>query len=134
MNPCHLPPTVLLSLCAQLAMSAPAESTNPAIARAMSSIAQAAGAAAADSRRPLYHFHPPANWMNDPNGPIYHQGYYHLFYQHNPYGEQWGHMHWGHARSRDLVRWEHLPIALWPSADKGEEHCFSGCATLDGLG
>ena len=139
MNLSRLPLTVLLSFWSQLAVSAPAEGedlspTNPAIARAMSSVGQAAGAAAADSRRPLYHFHPPANWMNDPNGPIYHQGYYHLFYQHNPYGEQWGHMHWGHARSRDLVRWEHLPIALAPSADKGEEHCFSGCATIDGLG
>jgi beta-fructofuranosidase len=72
--------------------------------------------------------------MNDPNGTIFHNGYYHLFYQHNPYGDTWGNMHWGHARSRDLVRWEHLPIALWPSKELGEDHCFSGCAALNGDG
>ena len=54
-------------------------------------------------------------------------GHYQLFYQHNPFADEWGHMHWGHARSRDGVRWEHRPIALWPSLEEGEEHCFSGC-------
>ena len=77
--------------------------------------------------RPEYHFLAPANWMNDPNGPIYYKGEYHLFYQHNPYGEKWGNIHWGHTKSKDLVYWEHLPIALFPSIDKGEAHCFSGC-------
>lgn len=77
--------------------------------------------------RPEYHFLAPANWMNDPNGPIYYKGEYHLFYQHNPYGEDWGNIHWGHAKSKDLVNWEHLPIALTPSSDLGEKHCFSGC-------
>ncbi|MEZ4679121.1 MAG: glycoside hydrolase family 32 protein [Caldilineaceae bacterium] len=72
--------------------------------------------------------------MNDPNGTIYYNGYYHLFYQHNPYGDAWGHMHWGHARSTDLVHWEHQPIALWPSLDAGEEHVFSGCAAVNGAG
>ncbi|MCC6455014.1 MAG: glycoside hydrolase family 32 protein [Caldilineaceae bacterium] len=103
-------------------------SLNPAIEAAMQSVAQAIPLAARDPQRPRYHFGPPANWMNDPNGTIYANGYYQLFYQHNPYGDQWGHMHWGHARSRDLVHWEHLPIALWPSLESGEEHCFSGCA------
>ncbi len=108
--------------------------TNPAIAQAMASVAAATAQAQADPTRPIYHFCPPANWMNDPNGTIYHNGYYHLFYQHNPYGDEWGHMHWGHARSTDLVHWEHLPIALWPSKELGEEHCFSGCAGVDGQG
>jgi beta-fructofuranosidase len=72
--------------------------------------------------------------MNDPNGTIYAGGYYHLFYQHNPYDDDWGHMHWGHARSRNLVHWQHLPIALWPSQELGEEHCFSGCASITAEG
>lgn len=79
--------------------------------------------------RPRYHFLPPANWMNDPNGLIQWQGQYHLFYQHNPEAAYWGNMHWGHAVSDDLVRWTHLPIALAPTpggADK--DGCFSGCA------
>jgi len=77
--------------------------------------------------RPTYHFLAPANWMNDPNGPIFYKGEYHFFYQHNPYGDEGGHIHWGHAKSKDLVHWEHLPIALVPSNELGEEHCFSGC-------
>jgi beta-fructofuranosidase len=105
-----------------------------AITRAMASVAEAVPRAEADPTRPVYHFRPPAYWMNDPNGPIYHKGYYHMFYQHNPYGDQWGNMHWGHARSRDLVRWEHLPIALWPSRELGEEHVFSGCALINHQG
>lgn len=107
---------------------------NPAIAKAMRSMAEAAPRAEADPTRPVYHFRPPAQWMNDPNGTIYHNGYYHLFYQHNPYGDDWGSMHWGHARSTDLVGWEYLPIALWPSEELGEGHCFSGCAKINGQG
>src|SRR5262249_19515405 len=83
-----------------------------------------------DPNRPLFHLQPPANWNNDPNGPIYYKGHYHLFYQLNPYGDAWGHMHWGHFRSKDLVHWEHQPIALWPSKKQGEEHVFSGCAAM----
>jgi beta-fructofuranosidase len=94
----------------------------------MESVTAAIALAESDPNRPFYHFHPPANWNNDPNGTIFYQGWHHLFYQLNPYGATWGHMHWGHARSRDLVNWEHLPIALGPSVEKGEEHVFSGGA------
>lgn len=78
--------------------------------------------------RQQFHFSPPLNWMNDPNGLVYHNGAYHLFYQHNPLGNTWGHMSWGHAVSRDLVEWEHWPIALH------EEYgvmIFSGSAVFD---
>jgi sucrose-6-phosphate hydrolase SacC (GH32 family) len=67
-----------------------------------------------DAQRPAYHFLPEQNWMNDPNGPMYWNGIYHLFYQYNPFGDQWGNMHWGHAASDDLVHWKYLPIALYP--------------------
>jgi beta-fructofuranosidase len=83
-----------------------------------------------DPTRPRYHFCAPVGWMNDPNGTIFHRGYYHVFYQWNPYGDTWAHIHWGHARSRDLITWEHLPVTLKPDSELGEEHCFSGCLTL----
>lgn len=105
-----------------------------ALAAAHAAVAAAAPRAAADPRRPAYHFVPPAQWMNDPNGTVYHNGWHHLFYQHHPYSDRWAAMHWGHARSRDMVHWEHLPIALWPSLSRGEEHCFSGCAVIDDAG
>ena len=72
--------------------------------------------------------------MNDPNGTLWHEGWYHVFYQHNPGGEEWGDLHWGHGRSRDLVHWEHLPLALVPQHALGEKHCYSGCAALDASG
>jgi beta-fructofuranosidase len=69
--------------------------------------------------------------MNDPNGPIYWKGYYHLFYQHNPNGAYWGDMHWGHARSKDMVHWEHLPMALTPTpGGPDKDGCFSGSAFI----
>ena len=78
--------------------------------------------------RPQFHFTPEMNWMNDPNGLVYYEGEYHLFYQHNPHGNEWGHMSWGHAVSRDLVHWKHLPIALH---DENGVMCFSGCCVVD---
>ncbi len=88
-----------------------------------------------DFHRPHYHFLPPANWMNDPNGLIQWQGKYHLFYQHNPSGPLWGDIHWGHAASLDLIHWEDLPIALTPTPGGSDERgCFSGCAiNADGV-
>ncbi|MEX0288483.1 MAG: glycoside hydrolase family 32 protein [Flavobacteriaceae bacterium] len=78
--------------------------------------------------RPQFHFSPSEKWMNDPNGLVYHDGIYHLFYQYYPDDIVWGPMHWGHAISKDLVFWEHKPIALFP-----DEHgyIFSGSAVVD---
>jgi beta-fructofuranosidase len=80
-----------------------------------------------DRHRPTYHFLPPSNWMNDPNGLIQWKGIYHLFYQYNPNGPFWGTMHWGHAMSEDLMHWTHMPVALAPSPDGPDaDGCFSG--------
>jgi beta-fructofuranosidase len=82
-----------------------------------------------DPHRPHYHFLPPANWMNDPNGLIQWKGQYHLFYQYNPYGPVPEHIHWGHAVSLDLVHWTDLPVALTPTLGRADaQGCWSGCA------
>jgi len=84
-----------------------------------------------DPHRPQYHLLPPANWANDPNGTIQHGGEYHVFYQHNPFEPWWGAMHWGHVVSRDLVHWEHLPIALVPGPEAyDKDGIWSGCAVV----
>jgi fructan beta-fructosidase len=78
--------------------------------------------------RPLYHFTPAKGWMNDPNGLIYVDGEYHLFFQYYPDSTVWGPMHWGHAISKDLISWEELPIALYPDS---LGYIFSGSAVYD---
>lgn len=80
---------------------------------------------------PAFHLAPPTGWMNDPNGLAYCDGLYHVFYQHHPYDEHWGPMHWGHMTSHDLVHWQHQPIALAPGNAFDKDGCFSGCAVND---
>ena len=80
--------------------------------------------------KPKAHFTPEIGWINDPNGFIFFRGEYHLFYQFNPYESVWGPMHWGHAKSEDLVNWEQLPVALAPDKDYDKDGCFSGSAIV----
>ena len=83
-----------------------------------------------DRYRLGYHVSALPGWINDPNGFCYYKGYYHIFYQYHPYSADWGPMHWGHARSKDLVHWESLPIALAPDTKADEDGCFSGSAIV----
>ncbi|MFE1327258.1 glycoside hydrolase family 32 protein [Streptomyces sp. NPDC058741] len=86
-----------------------------------------------DAHRPVAHLRPPANWINDPNGLVFHDGTYHVCYQYNPFGTRHANMHWGHFRSTDLISWEPLPIALTPTPGGPDaDGCFSGNAISDG--
>ncbi|MDB6021869.1 MAG: hypothetical protein JWQ04_1726 [Pedosphaera sp.] len=125
--------SLLFALCL-LPVCLQAQTTNDAIARAAAAIQAAAPRAQSDPAHPSFHVTAPAQWINDPNGPIYYQGYYHLFYQLHPYSDQGGPKYWGHVRSRDLAKWEPLPVALWPSTDAGEAEVWSGCCTINGQG
>jgi levanase len=93
-----------------------------------------APSAAEEQYRPYLHFSPERNWMNDPNGLVYDDGTWHLFFQHNPYGTRWGNMSWGHATSTDLVHWEEQPLAIPQTFDANGvaiEDIFSGSVVLD---
>jgi fructan beta-fructosidase len=85
--------------------------------------------------RPLYHYTPPKNWVNDPNGLVYLDGEYHLFYQYNPFGNKWEHMSWGHAVSLNLQDWKTLPLALpeIKNQNGSTTMIFSGCVVVDSL-
>lgn len=132
------------------------ENLRKLVKTAEASIAAAAVIAETDESRPLFHFRAPSQWMDDPNGIIYHDGMYHMMYSLNPHSaehragmvyktavrvwdvksEDWtgGITVWGHARSKDLVHWEHLPIAVYPSVDKGEHFVWFGCTAINDEG
>lgn len=82
--------------------------------------------------KPGFHACPPIGWINDPNGLSFYKGECHLFYQYYPYDTQWGPMHWGHCKSKDMVKWEYIPCALAPDMEYDGQGCFSGTAIQDG--
>ena len=87
---------------------------------------------ASDPLRPQYHLLPAHNWMNDPNGPIFYRGRYHMFFQYNPQAAVWGNMHWAHATSPDMLHWRHEPLALSPTrGGPDQDGVFSGSAVLN---
>jgi beta-fructofuranosidase len=94
-------------------------------------LAEARRRASPDPLRPAYHLIPPAGFMADPNGGLFHDGWYHLFYMHQPFGGGW---YWGHVRSRDLVRWEHLPPNLTPPYERDAWVMFSGSSIIGPTG
>ncbi len=84
-----------------------------------------------DVQRPQYHLIPPGKWMNEPHGPLYYQGYYHIFYQANPHAPIWDHIQWGHMVSRDMVHWEDMPLALETGETLDPDGCWSGSSLVD---
>lgn len=83
--------------------------------------------------RPLFHFTPKKNWINDPNGLVFYKNNYHLFFQYNPFGDKWGHMSWGHATSKDLIKWKEMQVAIpeYKNSDNTTTMIFSGNAVVD---
>lgn len=110
---------LLSCLCLLIAISQYAQTTTGTVS---------AGQQNDEQYRPLIHFSPKAHWMNDPNGLVYNNGIYHLFYQYHPHSSVWGPMHWGHATSRNLIQWQHEPVALFPDS---LGMIFSGSAVVD---
>lgn len=85
-----------------------------------------------DIQRPFYHLIAPGKWMNEPHGPLFYEGYYHIFYQANPHAPVWNHIQWGHMVSRDMVHWEDMPLALETGDDDLDpDGCWSGSALVD---
>jgi fructan beta-fructosidase len=100
---------------------------------ASKSAAESPSKAYTEPYRPQFHFSPEKNWMNDPNGLLYDDGVYHLYFQYNPGGDTWGAMSWGHATSKDLLHWTEQPVALEARGfpDNITEMFFSGTAIAD---
>lgn len=110
---------------------APFASHAQELARADASVTRMSGTRR-DRWYPTYHVAAQAGWINDPNGLVFFGGRYHAFFQHHPYGTDWGPMHWGHVSSPDLVTWRHEPVALAPSIEAERDGCWSGsCAVGD---
>ena len=107
------------------------DSYSQILADANQAVAAAAAGIADDRQRPVYHLMTAANWINDPNGPVWHDGWWHMFFQHNPYIADFGPMGWGHARSRDLAHWQHCPVALMPTPGGPDgAGCWSGSVVI----
>lgn len=84
-----------------------------------------------DRQRPAYHLSPSGKWMNEPHGPMYYDGWYHIFYQANPHAPIWDHLCWGHLRSRDMVHWQDCPLALIPEKEAlAPDGCWSGSSVI----
>lgn len=124
----------LLTVLLVLPVCGRGENSDELMARATAAVAAAVPRAQADAGPPIFHVTAPAQWINDPNGPIFHKGFYHLFYQLHPFSDGSGPKYWGHVRSPDLAHWEHLPIALAPSGERGEAEVWSGCCAVTGAG
>src|SRR5579862_6310523 len=128
----HVRPSALMAIAAASTLIA-TKSIAARDARGLDRIAMPAGQSDtvqpyAEKLRPQFHFTAKTGWLNDPNGLVYYRGEYHLFFQHNPLGNEWGNMTWGHAVSRDLLHWEQLPNAIEPDP---LGTIFSGSAVVD---